>query len=50
MKDCGVKKIYKTPDVALIETRGDTMLAASGGIDGYDAEVSDTNWFGGADQ
>ncbi len=45
MKDCGVKKIYKKPDAALIAACGKAVLAASDLLSGFDAEVSDTNWF-----
>lgn len=47
MKICGVKKIYKTPEVAVFPAYGNSVLAASDLLKAYDAEVDDKDWFGG---
>lgn len=50
MKVCGVKKIYKTPEVAIFAAYGNSVLTASDPLNGYDAEGADiswSNWLGG---
>ncbi len=46
MKENGVKKIYKTPAAVIFTACGNAVLAASNDLSSYDAEVSDTSWFG----